>query len=325
LTQIPLAALDLVRDELKMVEEMMHSRLAQAFPPVAQALNGLLFRGGKRLRPAITLLAAKFHPCDMRVILPVATAAETLHTATLIHDDVIDGALLRRGQPTLNASWSHGATVLAGDYLFAHSADFAAESGNLRVIRLFSRTLMIICDGELRQLFSTFDWQQPKEEYYRRIFAKTASLFQTAAEAGAILSNAPEEHIQALSTYGYSFGMAFQIVDDILDFIGDEAVMGKPAGSDLRQGTLTLPVFYFLQSDPRAPELRRLMEEARINGRESVEKAVELIRSSGAIEAARAEAQQFIAQAKNALAILPSVPARDALVSLADFVLERHW
>ncbi len=323
--QTQLVALDLVRDELKMVEEMIHARLTQAFPPVAQALNGLLSRGGKRLRPAIGLLAAKFHPCDMRVILPVAAAAETLHTATLIHDDVIDGALLRRGQPTLNASWSHGATVLAGDYLFAHSADFAAESGNPRVIRLFSRTLMTICDGELRQLFSTLDWQQPKEEYYRRIFAKTASLFQVAAEAGAILSDAPEEYVQALSTYGYSFGMAFQIVDDILDFVGDEAVMGKPAGSDLRQGTLTLPVFYFLQTDPRASELKRLVEEARANGKGSIEEAVKLIRNSDAIDAARAEAQQFIAQAKNSLAILPPVPARDALASLADFVIERHW
>ncbi|MCD6289093.1 MAG: polyprenyl synthetase family protein [Anaerolineae bacterium] len=320
-----LAILDLVSEELDMVEEMIHTKLTQAFPPVAQALGDLLFRGGKRLRPAITLLAAKFHPCDIRQVLPLAAAAETLHTATLVHDDVIDGALLRRGHPTLNAKWSPGATVLAGDYLFAQAADLAAETQNTRVIRIFSRTLTTICDGELRQLFSTMDWGQPKEEYYRRIFAKTASLFQAAAESGAIISGAPEKYIELLSAYGYNFGMAFQIIDDILDFVGDEEVMGKPAGSDLRQGTVTLPVFYFLQEDERAPELIRILEQERINGNGHFEEAVELIRNSGAIAAAEREARQFVGKAKDALVQLPDVPARDALAHLADFVVERRW
>ncbi len=261
----------------------------------------------------------------MQRVLPLAAATETLHTATLVHDDVVDGALLRRGIPTLNASWSRGATILAGDYLFAHSADLAAQSGNLRVIHIFSRTLMTICDGELRQLFSTLNWRQPKEEYYQRIFAKTASLFQAAAEGGAVLSGAPEEHIQALRSYGYHFGMAFQIVDDILDFIGDESVMGKPVGSDLRQGTVTLPVFYFLQQDARASELIQLLERVRTNGGEGIQEAVTLIRESDAIEAAKEEARQFVAQAQQDLEILPDVPARAALRELADFVVERHW
>ncbi len=320
-----LAALDLVRDELNMVEEMIRSRLVQAFPPVAEALSGLVFRGGKRLRPAVALLAAKVHPCEMHAVLPLAAAAEVLHTATLVHDDVIDGALLRRGLPTLNASWSHGATVLAGDYLFAMAADFAAESENQRVIRIFSRTLMTICDGELRQLFATLNWRQPKEEYYRRIFAKTASLFQAAGEVGAILGGAPEEHVQALSAYGYNFGMAFQIVDDVLDFTGDEAVMGKPVGSDLRQGTVTLPVFHFLQRDPRAAELIRILEQARVNGKDHLQEAIALILDSDSIDAAKEEARHFVAQAKRSLAILPDVPARAALANLADFVVERYW
>ncbi|HEY64066.1 MAG TPA: polyprenyl synthetase family protein [Caldilineae bacterium] len=320
-----LAILDLVREELDMVEDLMRAKLREAFPPVAQALEGLITRGGKRLRPAITILASKFHACDVQVVLPIAAAAEALHTATLIHDDVIDGALLRRGLPTLNAVWSHGATVLAGDYLFAQAADLAAETENPRVIRIFSRTLMTICDGELRQLFSSLDWRQPKEEYYRRIFAKTASLFQAAAETGAIISGAPEEYVQALSAYGYNFGMAFQIVDDILDFVGDEAVMGKPAGSDLRQGTVTLPVFYFLQEDARAPELERILEHARANGGDRLEEAVALIRDSDAIRLAQEEARDFIARAREALKTLPDVPAREVLADLADFVVERGW
>ena len=320
-----LAALDLVRDELDMVEEIMRARLKETFPPIAQALEGLIIRGGKRLRPAITLLAAKFSPCDVQLVLPLAAAAEALHTATLVHDDVIDGALLRRGLPTLNAMWSRGATVLAGDFLFAQAADFAAMSGNPRVIRIFSRTLVTICNGELRQLFSALNWKQPKEEYYRRIFAKTASLFQAAAETGAVISGASEEFVQALSTYGYNFGMAFQIVDDILDFVGDESVMGKPAGSDLRQGTVTLPVVYVLQQDERAPELIRILEHAQADGGSRLEEAVALIRDSDAIDAAEAEAREFVAKAQEALSILPDVPARDVLTDLADFVVERRW
>lgn len=320
-----LAALDLVSEELAQVEELMRARLTQAFPPVAEALSGLLARGGKRLRPAISLLASRFHPCDRQPVLAIAAAAETLHTATLVHDDVIDGAMLRRGATTLNAVWSHGATVLAGDFLFAISADFAAQSENSRVMRLFARTLTTICDGELRQLFATLDWQQPKEEYYRRIYAKTASLFEAAAESGAILSGAPEEQIAALSAYGNAFGMAFQIVDDILDFIGDERVMGKAPGSDLRQGSLTLPTFYFLQQDARAEELIRLLRQARTNGNDGIDRAIALIRDSEAIDAAKAEARQFIARAHEALSVLPAQPARDALASLADFVIERYW
>ncbi len=320
-----LTALDLVREDLNQVDEKMRARLVDAFPPVARALGGLLGRGGKRLRPAISLLAARFHPCDISGVLSIAAAAETLHTATLVHDDVIDGAILRRGAETLNAAWSHGATVLAGDYLFAISADFAAECANPRVIRIFSHTLMTICDGELRQLFSALNWQQPKDDYYYRIFAKTASLFQSAAETGAILSGVSEEVVQALRTYGNSFGMAFQIVDDVLDFIGDESTMGKAAGSDLRQGTLTLPTFYFLQNDPRAADLVAIVQRARANGGGGIEQAIALIRDSDAIEAAKAEAHQFVAQAHASLSILPATPARDALASLADFVVDRRW
>ena len=319
-----LPVLEPVRGELASVEARLQEVCKGAYPPLAAAIHTLLDSGGKRLRPALVILSASFHPSpNPDAVIAMAAAVEMLHTATLVHDDLIDGALVRRGSPTLNASWEQGSTVLAGDYMFAQAAAFAAETGSPRVISLFAQTLMTICDGELRQIFGHLDWEQPKEEYYRRIFSKTASLFATAAESGAVLSGAPETEVQALRDYGRYLGMAFQIVDDILDFVGDEAVMGKPAGSDLRQGTLTLPVFYFLQLYPdRAKTMRTLVEGW--DGSDGVARAVEMIRHSSAIEAAREEARDFIARAKGALRSLPAVPPRQTLYELADFVVERH-
>ena len=320
-----LAILEPIREELALVEAKLRSASEGAYPPLAMAIRMLLDSGGKRLRPALAILSARFHPPpDLGAVIAVGAAVEMLHMATLVHDDLIDGALLRRGNPTLNASWGLESTVLAGDYMFARAAAFAAETGSPRVISLFARTLMTICDGELRQIFGHLDWEQPKEEYYRRIFSKTASLFAASAESGAVLSQASEAEVQSLRDYGHYLGMAFQIVDDVLDFVGDETVMGKPVGNDLRQGTLTLPVFYFLRFHPeRAAALRSLVEEEDRAG--GVAQAVEMIRRSSAIEAARQEARDFIARAKEALQSLPAVPPRRTLHQLADFVVERHW
>ncbi len=175
-----------------------------------------------------------------------------LHTATLVHDDVIDGALLRRGAPTLNATWNRGATVLAGNYMFARAANFAAETGNPRVIRIFSDTLEIIVEGELRQLRARHQFRQQKDEYYQRIYAKTASLFAAAAEAAATLSGLEEDGIGSLRDYGHNLGMAFQIVDDILDFTGNAGSLGKPARRRPAAGHAD-PAFLLLSPDSVSP------------------------------------------------------------------------
>jgi geranylgeranyl pyrophosphate synthase len=167
---------------------------------------------------------------------------------------LIDNARMRRGSD-LNAVWDKGATVLAGDYLFARAAGIAADTENVRVVQLIADTLRIICEGELRQHFSSREWEQPKDSYYARIFAKTASLFASATRSGAILAGASEAAEEALCNYGRSVGMAFQIVDDVLDYTGDESVMGKPVGGDLRQGIVTLPFFYYVQSHPNPAEV----------------------------------------------------------------------
>jgi geranylgeranyl pyrophosphate synthase len=321
--------LDLVQHDLTRVEEKMHTISAGAYTPLAEAFLQLLASGGKRLRPALALAAYGFFGGEApdRVIA-MAAAVETLHTATLVHDDLIDNALVRRGVTTLNAVWNKGATVLAGDYLFACAAGFAAETDNTRVMQLFADTLRIIVEGELRQLFTSGQWRQPKDAYYPRILAKTASLFAAATRSGAILGDATREQEEALYHYGNDLGMAFQIVDDILDYASNEATLGKPVGGDLRQGIMTLPFFYFLQAHPDPEQVIRKLEEWSGNGSasrpEAIGEVIAQVRASDALRQATQEALDFAARAKQSLAIFPDSIYRQALSELTDFVVTRH-
>ncbi len=320
-----LALFNLIQDDLAKVEEKMRRAGEEAEGPLANAIIYLLSSGGKRIRPALTIAAARHYPVDNDALTSLAAAVEMLHTATLVHDDVIDGSLLRRGNPTLNARWSAGATVLAGDYIFARAAIFAAETRSVPVVQLFAETLAVICSGELRQMFKYYDLDQPLEEYYNRIYAKTASLFAAAAALGALLADAPQTHIAAFREYGHYLGMAFQIVDDILDFVGTEDELGKPVGSDLRQGTITLPVFHYLQ---RGGDRNLIVQVFNSQGEEkqlALARAVEAIQMSGAIDAAREEAWEFAQKAQKVLEVVPDTPYRAALRDIAAYVVERTY
>ncbi len=320
-----LALFELIRDDLARVEEKMRRAGQEAEGPLGDAILYLLSSGGKRIRPALTIAAARHYPVDDEALTSLAAAVEMLHTATLVHDDVIDGSLLRRGNPTLNARWSAGATVLAGDYIFARAAIFAAETHSVPVVQLFAETLAIICSGELRQMFKYYDLDQPLDEYYNRIYAKTASLFAAAAELGALLAEAPEPHIRAFREYGHYLGMAFQIVDDILDFVGDEETLGKPVGSDLRQGTITLPVFYYLRDGGDRNLIVQVFNAQGEEKQAALLRALEAIQMSGAIDAAREEAWAFTEKARKALDIVPDTPYREALRDMAAYVVERTY
>jgi heptaprenyl diphosphate synthase len=241
-----------IQSELQMVEERLRESVRVDYAPLASVFETLIGSGGKRLRPALAILSSKFHPANFDTIATLAISVELVHAATLIHDDLIDKSAVRRGTPTISSRWSGTATVLAGDFLLARAADIAASIENFRVMKIFARTLMIICEGEIRQDFSGKHWPPNRESYYKHIESKTASLFTASTKCSAILSDCSEEEITALTTFGHNLGMAFQIVDDILDFTADERELGKPVGSDLRQGTFTLPVFYYLEQEPRA-------------------------------------------------------------------------
>jgi geranylgeranyl pyrophosphate synthase len=195
---------ELIREDLECVERKMREVSHIEYEQLRATLDYLLGSGGKRLRPALVVLSSKFYPTDAEKVTCLAAAVETLHTATLIHDDLIDNAFLRRGNPTLNTMWTSAATVLTGDYLFARAAAFAAETKSVRVISIFAQTLMTICSGELNQIFGDNEGQLTREYYYKRIYSKTASLFAASAEAGALLGEAPQTEAQALRDYGYN-------------------------------------------------------------------------------------------------------------------------
>ncbi len=308
--------LTLVEDALRTVQQAEHDGLARILRHV---LNG----GGKRLRPAIALLAGTFGRYRIEGLVQLAVGLELLHTASLVHDDVIDTSPMRRGRATANAIFDNAASVMVGDYIFANAAEFIARTGNLRVIRLFARTLMIMATGELDQDVSAYDHSKSIQDYFRRISGKTASLFATAGEGGAILADESEEQVEALRSYGYWLGMAFQIVDDILDFVGNPDELGKPAGSDLREGTLTLPSILLLERHPGARNPVARYFSARRRREQWLNEAVGVIREVGVLDEARRYARDFVDRAAESLVILPDTESRRTLVELGEFVLRR--
>lgn len=313
-----------IRDDLARVEEKLREKPSLEYEVLSAAIEHLLSSGGKRIRPALVIFASRLYSPEIESeAVALAAAVEMLHTASLVHDDLIDGSLLRRGNPTLNAAWTPGATILTGDYLFARAADLAAQAGSLRVMRLFADTLMVICTGELKQQFSDLQTRTRRDDYYARIRAKTASLLTLATEAAGVLRKAPEEQVTALHEYGYNLGMAFQVVDDVLDFVGDPMHMGKPVGSDLRQGLITLPTLCYLEQHPDDPLMVRILQNGR-GSDEDIRQAVSAIKDSGAIDRALAEARDFARRSVQLLQSLPAGPPRQAMEYLTDFVVQRR-
>ena len=254
-------------------------------------------------------------------LLTLAAAVEMLHTATLVHDDLIDGALLRRGMPTLNARWSPAATILTGDYMFARAAKLAADSDNLRLMKLFSLTLATIVNGELAQLFAARGVIS-RENYNKRIYAKTASLFEMTTQAAAIISPVDEAMVGSMRQFGYYLGMAFQIVDDILDFTGEQEMVGKPVGSDLLQGLVTLPAIYYAEAHPYDPEVLCLTGGC-YTEHERMERLIQSIRESDATAKSMQEAQAYTQKALEVLHTAPAGVERQALEDLTGYIVDR--
>jgi heptaprenyl diphosphate synthase/octaprenyl-diphosphate synthase len=310
-----------VQKDLKKVEQSLEEITDAEFSLLAQLLAYTLKTGGKRVRPALTLLSGKFYIYEPTLLVPMAAAIELLHTATLVHDDIVDNSPVRRGKPTVSRAWGGNSALLLGDYLFAKAGSLVAGTGNLRAIKLFSQTLMTISAGELKQTGITFDIAKVREYYFAWIGAKTACLFSTSTESGAILSQAPEEAIQAIKDYGHNLGMAFQIVDDVLDFVGEEDELGKPVGSDLREGTLTLPTILFAESYPEDELTKNVIGKKDAEG---VSQAVERIRNSQVIADCLAMASEFCLRARQAAEKLPDNSARKSLIDLAEYIVKRQ-
>jgi geranylgeranyl pyrophosphate synthase len=313
---------DLVRDGISDVEALMRSSPDGHHKNLSHAINHLLSSGGKRIRPAIVLLTGAMLNADHDRLVTLGAAIEMLHTATLVHDDLIDGSYLRRGIPTLNAKWTDGATVLTGDYIFARAANLATQVQSMELVTRFSDSLMTIVNGEITQLFHS-NSEKPRDEYFRRIHAKTATLFEMAAEGPAILAEIQASERKALREFGYNVGLAFQIVDDVLDFVADQDRVGKPTASDLRQGLITLPTICYLESNAVDEKLSVLMKTGTL-AEEHLDRLIESINDSGAIDQALAEAKAYTQIAIGKLSPFSNSVERDGLIELAEFVTDRN-
>ena len=311
-----------IRKDLLVVEDRLKAIGVMDAPWLGDLLAYALKGGGKRLRPALAILTAGFYDYDLERLMPITLAVELMHLATLVHDDTIDNSFVRWGRPTVNKVWGMEKAVLLGDYLFAKAGDLTASTENLRVIKLLPQTLMIITNGELAQAASAFKLEQSREQYIFRISSKTAALFVMATESGALLSNAPEKSIKILHDYGFYLGHAFQIIDDILDFIGTEEEMGKPVGSDLAQGTVTLPSLMLMEKYPQDNPIKRFFQGG--DKQENIKQTIEMVRNSTIIQECFDIASGYCQKACANLKNLPEKEARRMLTNLADFIVTRR-
>jgi geranylgeranyl pyrophosphate synthase len=306
-----------IREDLDKVKETLKSVGQIDETWLSEQLSYVVSETGKGMRPALTLLSGKSFEYDLTYLLPMAVSVELMHTATLVHDDAIDKAFTRRGQATINSVWGDEIAILMGDFLFAKAGEFVADTQTPRVIKLFSQTLGIISSGEIGQFRGAFKLYQKRENYFQRIYRKTGSLFSLSTQSGAILSHAPEESVAVMKEYGDNLGIAFQIVDDILDFTSTEEAMGKPVGSDLMQGTLTLPAMLVIERNPADNPVKRLFET---KDKKNAADAIEMVRNSSIIKECYKIAEEYCDNACRNLKTLPKTASRQALYDLAEFV-----
>jgi heptaprenyl diphosphate synthase len=314
----------LARTELAAVEGELASIIHSQVDLVTDIGDHLLRAGGKRLRPALYLLCAKGGRPDPAGIVPVAAAIELIHMATLVHDDVIDDAATRRGMATANARWGNHVTVLAGDYLFAKAFSLIAVHGGGDALKILTGAICAICEGEISQAKELFNPGQTEEEYLACIGKKTAGFIAASCELGALTAGLPPHDVDALRQYGYAIGMAFQITDDLLDVTASSEQIGKPAGNDLRQGVLTLPIIYALRHSAGREDLRRIIA-AREMADEHVQRGIAIVHTTDAVEYCYRQVSDYLATARR---VLPaSLPAEtgQALREIADFIGLRKY
>jgi geranylgeranyl pyrophosphate synthase len=295
-------------------------------PEIEARLAQVLATPGKRIRPAITLLASRLwgrNP-DERTI-KMATAVELLHIASLIHDDTVDSADTRRGHATASNLWGGNVAVLLGDFVFATSATFVCDTNSVRLIRRFAQTIADLSRGELNEILLAWTMETAREDYFIRIYDKTASLFSTSAESGAVLGEGDEDSVTCLRDYGYNLGMAYQVLDDLLDYEGTSEQLGKPAGNDLANGVLTLPAILALESGRAASEISSFMLASPGDRPRLLAKAYRAIYESGALEQARGVADDYLSAATNSLDSLPDSAARDSLARLVGFIRNKRF
>ena len=316
-------ALALIGDDLRQVDVLINRRLDSGVPLVGQVSRHIIASGGKRLRPALLLLVSGALGCTDARRHSLAAVVEFIHTATLLHDDVVDDSKRRRGQATANAAFGNPASVLVGDFLYSRAFEMMVEAGDLRVLGILAEATNVIAEGEVQQLMNMHDASLDEWGYLRVIRSKTAKLFEASARLGAVLHGADARTEAACADYGQALGTAFQVVDDVLDYAGDEAEMGKNLGDDLREGKATLPLIIAMQrGDARQAALVRQGIESGTT--DDLARIVDIVTSTGALDATRAAASAEAQRAIDAAAALPANAHTDALLQLAAHLVDRR-
>lgn len=320
------AIFELIQEDLKVLEERLITATISDKEIINEIASHVILAGGKRLRPALSLLSARIgKDYSLEKVLPLATALELIHTATLAHDDVIDGAGTRRGVPTLNAQWSNQVAILGGDFLFARAFSILSKENydsyvNYRISELISN----LCEGEILQDHSAHVALKDYDTYYDRIKRKTADFLEVAAELGGFVTGVTKEEQEGLRNFGHAIGMAFQVTDDVLDLEKTEEELGKPAAHDLVCGIVTLPVIYALRESQRAGELAAIVTDEHMT-MEMEDRAIDIVIESGGIDFAKSEAQRFLDEARASLPLSIPRDIRQTFLDVADFIGERNF
>lgn len=313
-----------VADDLKAVNQLILRRMDSQVDLVPQLAGHIIAAGGKRLRPLLTLGAAKLCEYSGDRHISLATCVEFIHTATLLHDDVVDESHLRRGQETANALFGNQASVLVGDFLFSRSFELMIEDGSLDVLRILSHASSVIAEGEVLQLMTTNDTQTSEDTYLEVIKAKTAQLFAAACRIGAVVSDRPRIEEEALESYGMNLGIAFQLIDDVLDYSAKQATLGKSIGDDFKEGKISLPVILaFRRGDEIEREFWRRTLEKLDQNKDDFAHALHLMEKHGALKDSVERARHYGAIARDSLGIFEDGPIKVIFSDLIDFCIER--
>jgi octaprenyl-diphosphate synthase len=315
--------LALIAGDMRGVDAVIEQRLSSEVVLIGQISRYIVAAGGKRLRPALLLLLCGALGYKGEQRLNLAAVVEFIHTATLLHDDVVDESTLRRGRETANEAFGNPASVLVGDFLYSRAFQMMVDAGDMRIMRTLAEATNVIAEGEVQQLMNMHDASLSEEDYVRVIRSKTAKLFEASARLAALLSQSPPEVEAACADYGQALGTAFQVIDDVLDYDGDVAEMGKNLGDDLREGKVTLPLIIAMQRGTEQ-ERQTLQQAIETGGTEKMAEIVAIVQRTGALDATRASAAVEAQRAVDALSVLPDTPYREALLKLASQLLGRR-
>jgi octaprenyl-diphosphate synthase len=311
-----------VADDFDAVNQLIIRECASQVPLVEKIAHHIIDSGGKRLRPLLVLLVSRALNCQGERHLLLAALIEFMHTSTLLHDDVVDESSLRRGKPTANSQWSNQSCVLVGDFLYSRSFEMMVRIGSMEIMEILAKVTCVLAEGEVMQLTNVRNPKISEEQYMQVIHAKTAKLFEGATQAAALLSGASPEQQLAMRDYGKNLGMAFQLVDDLLDYEGDAATMGKNVGDDLAEGKPTLPLIYAMQKGT-GEEAKLIRQAIRKGGLDQLDPVLDIVNKTGALDYTRSQAAACSEAAKHSLEVLPASEFKETLYLLTDLALGR--